>query len=473
MPSPPKPWEVSNGQASIPTNSFSTTSSSLSSTTGIDPLNSPASLNSPTAFGSSINNNNLNLGLNSGLNSTLNMSSSNLNSGLNSSIPITTNSASGAFNTDGVPTLPSRSSLSTSTGLNSSLGGYNSMSSLGGMNSYGSYSSGLGGYGSSYSPYSSMGGYGGMSGYSSYGGYGSSYGGYGGYGSMGYSRYGRYGGMGGMGGMGMGGMGMDPNGMSLANQMQMTTQPTFQLLEGIVNTFGGFTQMLESTVFATQSSFMAMVGVADQFTQMRQFFGQILSFAAIYRGIRNAIYRVLGKKPPLKATEINAAEYQRYRTKSKISLKPLLWFLSIMVGIPYIINLVMRKMAERHQRQLMAQNGMMGPTVAMNQGASPNIEFAQASYDYTGANPGDLSFRKGDLIAVLSKTAPDGSIALWWQGRLRDGKMGSFPSNFVQILEKKISVDTDGQNLPNMPLNQQPPLSTQPTQTTTPTATAI
>jgi peroxin-13 len=109
---------------------------------------------------------------------------------------------------------------------------------------------GAGAYGSSPygSPYSRMGGYGGgMYGNSMYGG-----GMYGG--GMGGGMYG--GGMG--GGMYGGGMGMpgDPNNPeSLTQRFNMSTQATFQMLEGVVGAFGGFAQMLESTYMATHSSF--------------------------------------------------------------------------------------------------------------------------------------------------------------------------------------------------------------------------
>jgi peroxin-13 len=93
-----------------------------------------------------------------------------------------------------------------------------------------------------------MGGYGGgMYGNSMYGG-----GMYGG--GMGGGMYG--GGMG--GGMYGGGMGMpgDPNNPeSLTQRFNMSTQATFQMLEGVVGAFGGFAQMLESTYMATHSSF--------------------------------------------------------------------------------------------------------------------------------------------------------------------------------------------------------------------------
>ncbi len=101
-----------------------------------------------------------------------------------------------------------------------------------------------GGYGSAYtssyaSPYSRMGGYGGgMYGGGMYGG-----GMYGG---------GMYGGMG--GGM-YGGMADPNNPESLTQRFSMSTQATFQMLEGIVGAFGGFAQMLESTYMATHSSF--------------------------------------------------------------------------------------------------------------------------------------------------------------------------------------------------------------------------
>ena len=93
----------------------------------------------------------------------------------------------------------------------------------------------MGGYSSYSSPYSRFGGMGN----SMYGGgYGSMYGG------------GMYGGMGGYPGQ----PGMeDPN--SLTNSFSQSTQATFQIIESIVQAFGGFTQMLDSTYMATHSSF--------------------------------------------------------------------------------------------------------------------------------------------------------------------------------------------------------------------------
>ena len=113
-----------------------------------------------------------------------------------------------------------------------------------------------------YSPYNRMGaGYGGYSRFGAgTGGYGSYSGGYG-------SGYG-----GGMYGMNRPGMQVGPNGLPLTNsdeipltaQIEQSTAAAFGVMDQVVQAFGGFAQMLESTFFATHSSFMAMVGVAEQ-----------------------------------------------------------------------------------------------------------------------------------------------------------------------------------------------------------------
>jgi len=48
-----------------------------------------------------------------------------------------------------------------------------------------------------------------------------------------------------------------------------------------------------------------------------------------------------------------------------------------------------------------------------------------ALYDYQAQQSDELSFVKGNVIAVLSKDHPD-----WWMGELA-GNTGIFPANFV------------------------------------------
>jgi len=145
-----------------------------------------------------------------------------------------------------------------------------------GMNSYSSpYSS----YNSYSSPYSSM-----SSPYSRYGGYGSGYGvgsGYGGYG--GYGMGGMSTGMGGVFGQG-----------DLARNMEASTQQAFSVLESIVMAVQGLAGMLESTLTATHTSFMAMVSVAEQFGNLRSTLGGVVGVFGLLQGLRDLAYRVIG-----------------------------------------------------------------------------------------------------------------------------------------------------------------------------------
>ncbi|GLB37117.1 putative SH3-domain-containing protein [Lyophyllum shimeji] len=55
---------------------------------------------------------------------------------------------------------------------------------------------------------------------------------------------------------------------------------------------------------------------------------------------------------------------------------------------------------------------------------------ARAAWDYnvSGENPGDLSFRAGDVIEIIAETNAD-----WWTGRL-NGREGLLPSTYVERL---------------------------------------
>jgi amphiphysin len=59
---------------------------------------------------------------------------------------------------------------------------------------------------------------------------------------------------------------------------------------------------------------------------------------------------------------------------------------------------------------------------------SQQFEYVNALYDFVGQGDGDLSFREGDRIKIVKKTA---STNDWWEGELR-GVRGSFPANYCQ-----------------------------------------
>jgi peroxin-13 len=332
-------------------------------------------------------------------------------------------------------------------GTGSSYGGYGTSTGFGSSysspyNRLGSYGSGYGGM-SSYSPYSRMGSYGSYGGMSSYG---SGYGSYGG-----YSPYNRMGGYNGMPG-GPGG----PDEFSLTQRMETGTRATFEVIESIVGAFGGFAQMLESTFMATHSSFMAMVGVAEQFGNLRTYLGQVLSIFALIRWFKSLFYKVTGKQPPANPHELNAADFQRFQeaTPTKLSRKPFIIFLFAVVGLPYLMHKLIKHITARQQQQQQMflpdgspmeqpMNGNI-PMQQQEQVDPQNLEFARAIYEFNAESPMELNLKKGDIIAILSKVdQATGQQSQWWRGRLRNGAMGLFPANYVEIIQKAAPNNND------------------------------
>ncbi|KZL69143.1 Pex13 protein [Colletotrichum tofieldiae] len=346
--------------------------------------------------------------------------------------PVTSLSSAGA-----PPAVPERPA-SLNAAVNQNAAAYSR--GVGATNSpYGTYG---GAYSSPYSsPYSRMG---------SYGGYGGGM--YGGYGGMGGGMYGggMYGGMG-MGGMGMGGMPGNPNDPnSLTNRFNNSTQATFQMLEGIVGAFGGFAQMLESTYMATHSSFFAMVSVAEQFSNLRDTLGSILGIFTLMRWIRTLIAKITGRPPPADATALTPAAFAKFEGRQpigpdgaplgppKASRKPLFFFLLAAFGLPYLMRKMINTMAasaEEEERRRMALAGEQ-------QTLDPSkLDYCRLLYDYT-PQPGnavkdvDMDVRKGDLVAVLSKSDPMGNPSEWWRCRARDGRQGYLPATYLEVIKR-------------------------------------
>jgi len=387
------------------------------------------------------------------------------------------------------PALPSKpSSLSTAVNRNSSnYSPYNQnrysnspYSSMGtGMGGMG----GMGGYSSYSSPYSRFGGMGSSM-------YGSGMGGYGGgYGSMYGSGMGAYGGgMSGMyGGMGQPGMGADPNDPnSLTNSFSQSTQTTFQMLESLVGAFGGVAQMLESTYMATHSSFfgrqfpslallymdadlgiIAMVSVAEQFSNLRTTLGSILGIFTLLRYVRTLLAKVTGRPPPADATSLTPSAFASFQGLSSSgaalpdsqptpSRKPFLIFLAAVVGLPYLMTKLIRSLARQNEQQnqyipdgrlILGPDGQPLPDQQPHQPIDPSrLDFCKLLYDYTPesmaqgqpATAGiDLEVRKGDLVAVLSKSDPMGNASEWWRCRARDGRVGYLPGVYLEGIQRK------------------------------------
>ena len=73
------------------------------------------------------------------------------------------------------------------------------------------------------------------------------------------------------------------------------------------------------------------------------------------------------------------------------------------------------------QQVSLAQPVSSGTTAA-------TVSRVRALFDFQPSEPGELQFRKGDIIAVLESVYKD-----WWKGSLR-GQTGIFPLNYVEKL---------------------------------------
>lgn len=73
-----------------------------------------------------------------------------------------------------------------------------------------------------------------------------------------------------------------------------------------------------------------------------------------------------------------------------------------------------------------AQTAAPGPVPSGTSAAT--VSRVRALYDFQPSEPGELQFRKGDVIAVLESVYKD-----WWKGSLR-GQNGIFPLNYVEKL---------------------------------------
>ncbi|WVR05952.1 hypothetical protein IAU60_002979 [Kwoniella sp. DSM 27419] len=293
------------------------------------------------------------------------------------------------------------------------------------------------------SPYAA-GGYGGM------GGYGGAYGGYGGMGGMARFGGGAYG-MGGygMGGYGVGGMGGPGEGYpTLTSSLQASTAPAFAVLESLVTAFTSLAQLIESTYMATHSSFFAMVGVADQLGSVKTYLGQVLGVFSILRLGKRIVAWLRRKKVQTRAGGwANEWSHAIPDDPERPSAKPLVLFLLSAVGLPYLMSRLVKLLIANQARQ-------QGSTILNADGSidPSKLEFARAKWEFKAGDEWELGLARDEIVAVLEKRDPAQAqgpeAAGWWRGRTRDGRIGWFPSNYVEIIRRRDQPNGSGHGGP-------------------------
>ena len=205
-----------------------------------------------------------------------------------------------------------------------------------------------------------------------------------------------------------------------------------------------------------QLTIVAMVSVAEQFGNLRNTLGSILGIFAILRWMRTLFAKLTGRPPPADATAITPSAFAKFEGKKFLpdgspaspprpSKKPFLFFLAAAFGLPYLMGKLIKALAasqEEEQRRLAAA-GQIGPDGQPVQQIDPSkLPFCKVLYDFTpetgAAVQGvDLEVKKGDFVAVLSKSDPMGNPSEWWRCRARDGRMGYLPGVYLEEVQRR------------------------------------
>lgn len=194
-----------------------------------------------------------------------------------------------------------------------------------------------------------------------------------------------------------------------------------------------------------------MVSVAEQFGNLRHTLGSVLGIYTLIRWIRAAIAKLTGRSLPASSSELTPANFASFTGRNpdgspappRPSKKPFIFFIVAVFGLPYLMGKLIRALArsqEEEQRRLMEAN----PQAQGEQTLDPSkLEFCRVLYDFTpDTNTNvvqgvDLAVKKGDLVAVLSKTDPLGNPSEWWRCRSRDGRMGYLPSPYLEAIQRR------------------------------------
>lgn len=192
-----------------------------------------------------------------------------------------------------------------------------------------------------------------------------------------------------------------------------------------------------------------MVSVAEQFGNLRNTLGQMLGIYTIARWMRTLLAKLTGRPPPADAMALTPAAFASFAGKStlpdgssapaKPSKKPFFFFIAAVFGLPYLMNKLIRTLARSQEAAAQRQQDML---VKGGQAIDPSkLEFCRVLYDYSSeaqnTNGIDLAVKKGDLVAVLSRTDPLGNPSDWWRCRARDGSVGYLPSPYLGPLQRK------------------------------------
>ena len=200
-----------------------------------------------------------------------------------------------------------------------------------------------------------------------------------------------------------------------------------------------------------------MVSVAEQFGNLRNTLGSALGIFTIIRWFRTLIAKLTGRPPPADATALTPAAFAAFMSGRSVpstlpdgspappkpSKKPFFMFLIALFGLPYLMGKLIKALARSQEAEARRRQQLVGPN-GEPQSASldpSKLDFCRVLYDYTPetqeSNGIDLAVKKGDIVAVLSKSDPMGNASEWWRCRARDGRVGYLPGPYLETIQRR------------------------------------
>lgn len=216
--------------------------------------------------------------------------------------------------------------------------------------------------------------------------------------------------------------------------MEHKSRPIFEVMEKLTMTCNGLAHTLESTLMATHSGFNALLQLTHQFRTIRHSISHVFGVLSLLRWLKSKILGSRVKASTL--TRFSIKEFETYNHRNN-SMTPWIVMLAVSVGVPIIMQLHQQQATKvNHKNTLSTSTAAKTVAPATPTVARPTkLDFARALYSFQAESANELTLRPNDLIAILSKEDAD-----WWQGRLKNGKIGYFPANHVEIIEKNIEI---------------------------------
>lgn len=205
-----------------------------------------------------------------------------------------------------------------------------------------------------------------------------------------------------------------------------------------------------------------MISVAEQFGNLRNTLGSTLGIFTLMRWFRTLFAKLTGRPPPADATALTPSAFAAFMhgrsvpallpdgspAPPKPSRKPFFMFILAVFGLPYLMGKLIKTLArsqeEEAKRRQQVLVGADGETAQAGQAAPldpSKLDFCRVLYDYTPESQEsagiDLAVKKGDIVAVLSKSDPMGNASEWWRCRARDGRVGYLPGPYLETIQRR------------------------------------